>query len=92
MEKYFKHLELIQGIINRLAGNSFQVKGLSIVLVSALFALASAQSNQQFVFFWRWFQCSCFGGWMATSFGRDGCIGSSMTTCGSDRKSRLILI
>ena len=37
-----KHLELIQGVINRLAGNSFVVKGWSVLLVSALLALAAA--------------------------------------------------
>lgn len=35
-----KHLELIQGIVNRLAGNSFMIKGWSVTLVSALFVLA----------------------------------------------------
>ena len=40
-----KHLELIQGVVNRLAGNSFSVKGWSITLVAALFALASKDAN-----------------------------------------------
>jgi len=35
------HLEMIQGVINRLAHNSFLLKGWSVVLVSAMFALAA---------------------------------------------------
>ena len=35
-----KYLNMLQGIINRLAGNSFSVKGWSMTLVSALLGLA----------------------------------------------------
>jgi hypothetical protein len=35
-----KHLSMVQGVINRLAGNSFSLKGWSVTLVSALLALA----------------------------------------------------
>ena len=45
-----KHLELIQGVINRMAGNSFHLKGWSVVLVSALFALGAADANVNFVY------------------------------------------
>jgi hypothetical protein len=45
-----KHLELIQGVINRLSMNSFLLKGWSVVLVSALFALSAADSNPAFIF------------------------------------------
>ncbi len=45
-----KHLELIQGVINRMASNSFQLKGWSVVLVSALFALAANDARVHFVF------------------------------------------
>lgn len=45
-----KHLELIQGVINRMAGNSFHLKGWSVVLVSALFALAASDANTNFVY------------------------------------------
>jgi hypothetical protein len=40
-----KHLELIQGVINRMASNSFQLKGWSVTLVSALFALGASGTN-----------------------------------------------
>ena len=50
MENKTKHLELIQGIINRLSTNSFLLKGWSVVLVSALFALSAGNSNPAFVF------------------------------------------
>jgi hypothetical protein len=35
-----KHLPLVQGVINSLAGNSFMLKGWSMTLISALLALA----------------------------------------------------
>jgi len=44
-----KHLEMLQNIINRMAGNSFLLKGWSVVLISALFALAAGSSNTYFV-------------------------------------------
>ena len=50
MENRPKHLELIQGVINRLSTNSFLLKGWSVVLVSALFALSAADSRPAFIF------------------------------------------
>ena len=35
MDRKIKHLEFIQGVINRLASDSFRMKGWSVVLVSA---------------------------------------------------------
>ena len=49
MDNKIKHLEFIQGVINRLSTNSFLLKGWSVVLVSALFALSAQQDNQQFI-------------------------------------------
>lgn len=43
------HLEMIQGVVNRLSQNSFLLKGWSVVLVSALMALAAKDSNIIFV-------------------------------------------
>jgi len=45
-----KHLEFIQGVINRLSTNSFLLKGWSVVLVSALFALSAPDSRAAFVY------------------------------------------
>ena len=50
MEKKVAHLQLIQGVINRMASNSFQVKGWSVVLVSALLALASKDAPRVLVY------------------------------------------
>jgi len=50
MEAKLKHLEFIQGVINRMGYNSFLLKGWSVLLVSALFALAAAGSNQLFIY------------------------------------------
>ncbi|MEE8574572.1 MAG: hypothetical protein V3T30_04085 [Thermodesulfobacteriota bacterium] len=49
MQKKIKHLEIIQGIIDRLARNSFLLKGWSVVLVSALFAFGATGSNKSLV-------------------------------------------
>ena len=46
-ERRLKHLELIQGIITRLSMNAFLLKGWSVVLVSALFALSAADSRKE---------------------------------------------
>ena len=52
---------MIQGIVNRLSHNSFLLKGWSVVLVSAMFALAAKDTQLLFVYlayfpaivFWR---------------------------------------
>jgi hypothetical protein len=49
-EKKLKHLEFIQNIITRMNANSFVIKGWSVTLVSALFALAADKANLKFVF------------------------------------------
>ena len=49
IEAKCKHLEFIQGVINRMGQNSFLLKGWTITLVSALFALAAKDSEINFV-------------------------------------------
>lgn len=44
------HLKMIQGVINRLSHNSFLLKGWTVVLVSAMFALAAKDSALLFVY------------------------------------------
>ncbi|HEC61219.1 MAG TPA: hypothetical protein ENI27_03080 [bacterium] len=39
---------MIQGVVNRLSSNSFFLKGWSVTLVSALFALAAGNSQKYF--------------------------------------------
>ena len=39
MEPKLKHLEFIQGVVNRLASDSFRLKGWAVVLIAALFVL-----------------------------------------------------
>ena len=50
METKVAHLEMIQAVITRMAGNSFLIKGWSVTLVAALFALAAAKTNKSFVY------------------------------------------
>ncbi|WKZ71127.1 MAG: hypothetical protein QY331_07665 [Melioribacteraceae bacterium] len=50
MESKLKHLEMIQGIINRMAQNSFMLKGWSVIIISALFVLAAKDSVKEFVY------------------------------------------
>lgn len=40
-----KHLEFLQGAINRMAGNLFLLKGWTVTLIAALFALAAKDAN-----------------------------------------------
>lgn len=44
------HLNMIQGIINRMANNSFLLKGWSITVISALFALATQNKENNFLY------------------------------------------
>src|SRR6478609_1382630 len=49
MESKLKHLEFIQNVIARMGSNSFFIKGWAITLVSALFALAAKDANENYV-------------------------------------------
>ena len=48
MENKRKHLEFIQGVTNRINTNSFMIKGWTIILISALFALAAKDSKKMY--------------------------------------------
>lgn len=50
MENQRKHLDMIQAIVTRLAGNSFLLKGWNVTLVTALFAFAAKDSKAYFVY------------------------------------------
>ena len=45
MESKLKHLELIEGVVNRLATDSFRVKGWTVFLVTALFVLLAMEDR-----------------------------------------------
>ncbi|TMC00333.1 MAG: hypothetical protein E6J42_01175 [Chloroflexi bacterium] len=45
MEKKLKHLEFIQQAINRMASNLFLLKGWTVTLITAMFALAARESK-----------------------------------------------
>lgn len=46
MENKRKHLELVQGVINRMASNSFMLKGWAVTLVAGIFVLAGKDTNE----------------------------------------------
>lgn len=46
MNKKLKHLELVQGVINRMANNSFMLKGWAVTLVAGIFALAGKDTDK----------------------------------------------
>jgi hypothetical protein len=48
MDNKPNHLQMVQAVITRMGGNSFLLKGWSVTLVSALFALAADKSNHTF--------------------------------------------
>ena len=49
MDRKIKHLEFIQGVINRLASDSFRMKGWCVVLVAALFILLAREGRAEFI-------------------------------------------
>ena len=49
MENRIRHLEFIQAVINRMANNSFLIKGWCITLVSALLGLVAKDNNKNFI-------------------------------------------
>jgi len=49
MDNKQKHLEFITGAINRMAGNLFFLRGWTITLITALFALFVSNSNPNFI-------------------------------------------
>ncbi len=51
MENKRKHLEFIQGIISRMAGNLFFLRGWTITLIGALLALFSKNNSPDYVFY-----------------------------------------
>jgi len=50
MENKQKHLEFIQGVINRMAGNLFFLRGWTITLIAALFALFVKDASRDYIF------------------------------------------
>ena len=48
LNRKIKHLEFIQGVINRLASASFRVKGWCIVVIAALFVLLALEGRIEF--------------------------------------------
>lgn len=46
MDKKVSHLEMIQGIISRMASNSFALKGWAVTLVAGIFALAGKDTDK----------------------------------------------
>ncbi len=49
MENKHKHLEFIQTVITRMGGNSFFLKGWTVTLVAALFALSVEDMNDAYI-------------------------------------------
>lgn len=44
-----KHLEFLQAAISRMSGNLFLLKGWSVTLIAALFALAAKDTNKAYI-------------------------------------------
>lgn len=49
MEAKIAHLGFIQGIVARMGGNSFLLKGWSVSMVVAIFALAPKDADKRFL-------------------------------------------
>ena len=50
MGSKLKHLEIIQSVVNRLASNSFSMKGLSVALVAAVLIFMGRGGSLQFAY------------------------------------------
>ena len=50
MSNKTSHLTMIQDVVNRMSVNSFLLKGWSVILISSLFALASANAKPIFIY------------------------------------------
>jgi hypothetical protein len=48
-ENNLKHLEFVEATVNRMSGTSFLLKGWSVTLVCALFALAAKDANNKYI-------------------------------------------
>lgn len=48
-EKKIKHMEMIEAIIERMAKNSFQLKGWSMTLIALVGAISSQGSDKRFI-------------------------------------------
>lgn len=49
MEKTIAHLGFIQAVISRMGSNSFLLKGWSVTMVAAIFALSAKDADHRFV-------------------------------------------
>jgi len=49
MDMKLKHLEFVQAVVSRMAGNSFLLKGWSVTLAAALFALSAKDANPKLI-------------------------------------------
>ncbi len=49
MEEKLKHLEFIQATVNRMAGNSFLLKGWAVTLTGALLALSFKEIDRKYI-------------------------------------------
>lgn len=48
MENKHFHMDMIQGIINRMANNSFMLKGWAVTLIAGIFVLASKDTDKMY--------------------------------------------
>lgn len=64
-EKKIKHLEMIESVIERMARNSFQLKGWTMTLVSAIIALFAKDADHRFIIF---ATLPVIGFWLLDSF------------------------
>jgi hypothetical protein len=56
-----KHLEMIQAVITRMAGNSFSIRGWAVAIIAVLGGFVAKDADPRFVFS-LWFPVLCFWG------------------------------
>ena len=50
MQAKMKHLELIQGVINRMSGSLFYLKGWTVTLIAAISAISQKDASQDYFY------------------------------------------
>ena len=89
-EKVIKHLEMTQGAINRLGGNSFLLKSWSMTaLVAAMVLMARQDAPNPYLALTLIVPIVGFGSWMDTFSGRKDCF-ARFTTRSGNRTTRTL--
>ncbi|CAB5506423.1 hypothetical protein [Bathymodiolus thermophilus thioautotrophic gill symbiont] len=67
-EQVVKHLEITQGVVNRLAGNSFSIKGWSMAILAAAILFIARSNGEYSEYLILTFLIPIFGFWLLDGY------------------------